>query len=499
MTRRLVASYVGVALVVLLLLEIPLGYLYGLSEHRRVETELEHSAEVLAAFVDETVREDAHPAGGPGHGDRLRLLAVETAGQVGGRVDIVDRTGVLLASSDPAAAAGTALGDLPEIRTALRSDRHVGIRTGDVDGVESLSVAVPVQPAAIRGAVRLTVPVAPVRNGIIVVWSWLAAAGAGVLVIVTLLAFALARWIVRPVRALEGATRQLADGTLTAPPVRHAGPPELHRLTVTFHQAAGRVQRLLDAQRSFAGHASHQLKTPLAALRLRLENLEDEVPPAARSGFTAALAETDRLAQMVDTLLALARSEQVPAKPQPIDCDRVVADRVSLWEPLMRQRGVKLRVTGGPVGTVRAVDGAVDQMLENLLANALCVAPSGSTITVDRSVAPPPLDSGDGEQLTVPQGVEQLTVLRVVDEGPGLTDEQRSRAFDPFWRAAGAPKGGTGLGLTLVRRLAEASGGRVELRPGPGGLGLDAVITLQRPKVDSPAADVGSLAPLSSR
>jgi signal transduction histidine kinase len=96
------------------------------------------------------------------------------------------------------------------------------------------------------------------------------------------------------------------------------------------------------------------------------------------------------------------------------------------------------------------------QVLENLLANAIAVAPSGSTVSV----------RGDADE------------LHVLDEGPGMTAEQRRRAFDRFWRAGSGGRG-SGLGLAIVKRLVEIDGGRIELRDAPGG-GLDAVIRLRR-------------------
>ena len=132
--------------------------------------------------------------------------------------------------------------------------------------------------------------------------------------------------------------------------------------------------------------------------------------------------------------------------------------RVEAWEPLADERGVHLAVDGRAT-LVRAGDGRVEQILDNLLSNALDAAPHGSTIRVA---------AADGE-------------LHVVDEGPGLTAEERARAFDRFWRASTGP--GSGLGLAIARRLVEADEGEIELRDAPGG-GVDAVV---RYRVGSPS------------
>jgi signal transduction histidine kinase len=122
-----------------------------------------------------------------------------------------------------------------------------------------------------------------------------------------------------------------------------------------------------------------------------------------------------------------------------------------------------------------AVPGALEQILDNLLSNALRVAPYDSTVTIEVRCSSAPQRRFHHRR--------PAAELHVVDEGPGMTEEQRRRAFDRFWRAPDAPRGGTGLGLSLVQRLAHASGGEVLLRPAPQG-GLDAVVQL--PPVERP-------------
>jgi signal transduction histidine kinase len=262
------------------------------------------------------------------------------------------------------------------------------------------------------------------------------------------------------VRELERATRRLAEGSTTPAPTT-SGPPELRRLATTFTSTAVRLQDLIAAQQSFVGHASHQLKTPLTALRLRLENLEPAVTGGGGANLRAALLEADRLATLVDTLLAMTRSEHCPQPVESVPISAAVRARTAVWAPVAEDRGVTLTVSGPDRVTAQLVPGALEQILDNLIANALDVAPAASAVTVTWQVDGPTVN------------------LHVIDAGPGLTDDHRGQALQPFWRAPGSRKGGTGLGLALVDKLAEAGGGHVRLdaaRP----TGIDAVVALAR-------------------
>jgi signal transduction histidine kinase len=220
----------------------------------------------------------------------------------------------------------------------------------------------------------------------------------------------------------------------------------------------GRLDVLLRSQQEFVADASHQLRTPLTALQLRLENLEHDVAPPGEAQLEGALAEVARLGRLVDGLLALARADAAEARPVHVDLHAIAVSRLASWAAHAEAHDVHLdeRVPLGSQGV--ATPGSLDQVLDNLLSNALVVSPRGGTIRVEATPAHP------------------FVELHVVDEGPGMTDEQRSRAFDRFWRE-GSDRG-TGLGLAIAQRLVSADGGALELRDAPGG-GLDAVILLR--------------------
>ncbi|MER6155533.1 ATP-binding protein [Streptomyces sp. NPDC001868] len=502
MTRRLLLSYLSLAALVLLGLEIPLGFVYSRAERERIVNSANDEAESVAAYTALSLAASRQ--------DELLERARHCAARIGGKVVIVDADGKLLASSHSLSDdEEQTLSSLPEISAALRGRATTDVRTTTTGGVHYLSVAAPVghatadtgtdsvptttatigttaaaatgtdadSAARTQGAVRITLPTTMVHARVYAVWLLLALVGLAVLTGVAAVAFAFARWTGRPIRQLEEATHRLAEGGAATSVVVTSGPPEVRSLAAAFNTTAARLEHLLASQRAFAGEASHQLKTPLAALRLRLENLEPDIARRARPSLDAAVTETDRLARMVEGLLAMARLEEAAAIPAQVDLSAICAERHRTWGPLFQREGVSLVLFAGVVGPVSAVPGAVEQILDNLLSNALRASPAHSTVTMElRLLVPARRALRDAR----PSWVD----LHVTDEGPGMTAEQRARAFDRFWRAPGAPKGGTGLGLSLVQRLAHASGGAVALHEAATG-GLDAVVRL--PSAEPPA------------
>jgi signal transduction histidine kinase len=202
----------------------------------------------------------------------------------------------------------------------------------------------------------------------------------------------------------------------------------------------------------------------LTALRLRLENLETEVADGGRAELQAAEAEVDRLTRMVEGLLALARLENTAGAREPVDLDAVVAERVDSWIPYACEQDVAVTRSAGTLGRAWAVPGAVEQIIDNLLENAVRVAPPHTTVTVGSGASPQTADTVE---------------IHVVDGGPGLSATDRIHAFDRFWRSPDSAGSGSGLGLAIVRQLAQASGGDAELRAAPGG-GIDAAVRLNR-------------------
>lgn len=464
MTRRLLLSYLSLMALVLLALEVPFGFVYARSELNRFSHTAELGAVTLASVCEEKLE----------HGlvSDLPRLARKYAQRTGSSVVVADRRGLVLTDTTRATTVGRDLSSEPDIAAALSDRPATGISHDLVPGGRVLFATVPgTSSDTVPCVVRTVYSLDPLAEKIHDTWSVLALVGLGVLAVVALIGFALARWITRPLRALERATRQLADGRLTDPPAADRGPPELRQLATSFTRTASRLQYLLRAQEAFASEASHQLKTPLTSLRLRLENFEPHLAPCAQHSLGAALGEVGRLSRMVQGLLALARLENSAITPEVSDLDAVVADRAAIWTAFAGEQRVDITVAGTRAGPVWAVAGALEQIIDNLLSNALRVSPAGTTITL--TTAPAPADNG-----RTPPMVE----LHVVDQGPGMTETERQRAFDRFWRATDAHHDGTGLGLSMVQRLTQAGGGDVTLEAAPHG-GLDACVRLRPARV----------------
>jgi signal transduction histidine kinase len=453
MTRRLVATYIALAVVVLLALAIPLGVELARTERRALASNVERDAFALASLVEDRV-----PPRGATDIAALRSLSRQYARDTGTRVVVVGSGGLALVDTAATSPRERAFASRPEIRAALRGIVAQGSRPSRTLGQTLLFVAVPIASGGhVRGAVRVSYPTATADARARRAWETLAAIGAVVLLIAVVLGVVLARIVRRPLESLTSAATALGGGDLT---VRSevTGPPETRAVATAFNIMASRLDELVRAQESFAADAAHELRTPLQALRLRLENLEDEVTADGRRDLEAAHSETLRLSRLVTGLLELARAEDAPRPDTAIEVAPIVARRTERWREPAAEAGICLAVSVPPALTARAASDRIEQILDNLLANAFAASPGGGTIDVT----------------AVASGAR--VELRVCDQGPGLSDAEKARAFDRFWRGR-ETGGGSGLGLSIVRRLAERDGGSVELRDAPGG-GLEAVVRL---------------------
>ncbi|AZQ36393.1 HAMP domain-containing histidine kinase [Streptomyces cyaneochromogenes] len=455
MIRQLIRSYVGLVAVAIALFTVPVAF--TLTDQLRDDTadSVEREADTMALLL--------------GNGNvpscaALDEMAKAYAGETPGEVQVTERC------------ATTELSE-PEQDAALTKALRDGGTTTDWGSPfiwgPKLVITVPAKQSKVDldgtnrgpvvGAVRIEYSTSGLTTRLWTIWGFRAALAVAVLAVAVVIGAAAARRITRPLRQLNDMASKFSDGDLTArSPV--TGPPETQTLARTLNQGAERLDTLVAAQRIFVADASHQLRTPLTALRLSLDNIADGVDDDfVKEDVEQATAEVVRMSRLVSGLLVLARAEAKVTAAEPLSLRDIVRERLDVWRPAADERGVTVALGGSADGRllVLASPGHLDQVLDNVLSNALEVSPDGGTITVE----------------VEPRGDE--VVLSVLDQGPGMSDTEKSRAFDRFWRGKGLTgKSGSGLGLAVVKQLVTDDGGSVTLQDAPGG-GLKVRISLR--------------------
>lgn len=465
MTRRLIVSYLVVTVAVLVLLEVPFAVFYAQRERERFTAAVERDASVIATIYEDALEQGFTPDPQPA----LRYTA-----RTGARVVVVDTSGVSLVDTEQPTPRD--FSTRPEIAIALTGARSAGTRPSETLGTDILYVAIPVASSGIvHGAVRVTLDTSDVDANIHRFWLGLGIMGLVVLAAMSLVGWLIARSVALPVRRLIDTARRfgrgdLTSGSRTAGDDGAQGPPEVRELSDTMATMAQRLAAMIDEQRAFVADASHQLRTPLTGLRLRLENLQARLSGADVAEIEAAIDELARLSALVADLLQLARADRHDRAPTPHDLARLATERVDTWSALADGKGIELALAcSRPSVIVLAAPGAIEQIIDNVLDNAIDIAPAGSTVSV-----------------AVRAGAAGAELV-ITDQGPGLSDEDKERATRRFWRAD-STRAGSGLGLAIASSLAAASGGSLALRDAPSGHGLEVVVGFPPAPADALAA-----------
>lgn len=455
MTRRTLAAFLGLTLALLIGVVVPLGVMSANHERQAFTDRTVSAASAVASAAEEQLadRERGSPV--------LGTLSYRPA-LIGNDEFAVYGTDGRVVIPGPAQLRVTPA----QVAAALAGQT---VQTWQEDPQDGLLVLRPAYSGSrIVGATAVQRATEPLNEQIAGLWFGLALTGLAAILLATTLSIALARWVGRPLRRLEATADSFGAGELTVRAPTLQGPPETRHLAATFNDMAGRLEALIGSHRTLVADISHQLRTPLAALRLRLELLHDDVDSPAAGELDGALGEIARLSRLVDGLLAVARAENTQPAPVPVDLAQLVSDRVAIWSPLAQERQIRLLTSSGHA-SVAATPGHLEQVLDNLLANALDVTPAEGQITV-----------------SVRRHHDRVR-LEVVDSGPGMTPAQRDQAFRRFWtQPADSPSGesrprdgssSSGLGLAIVHRLITVDGGTIQLTNIPG-LGLAVQIDL---------------------
>jgi signal transduction histidine kinase len=442
MTSRILAALLTLTLGLLLGALLPLGFAMANQHEQDYRSGTLTIAHTLAAAAEERIADHEHSTMLPRTLDALRN---EDDGGRDMTVAVVDDDGHVVE--------GQSGGLYTPARAAPALAGHARVtRDGD-----RLLAVVPVNghTEKVAGAVLLSRPLAPLNERVMRLWTRLATVALLAVAAAVVLAVALARWAGRPLRGLETAAEALGAGELGARAEPPRQPAEIRRVAERFNVMAARLENLIYDHRAMLADVSHQLRTPLAALRLRMELLTGETTADAGE-FDGALGEVARLTRLVDGLLAVARAENVTEPPEEVTVTRLLAERAEAWQPVAAERDVLLSHESNGQVTAMTVPGHLEQVIDNLIDNALTAAPSGGHVRLAAR------RSGHRTHVTV------------ADDGPGMNAEAMAEAFRRF-RTGG--RAGTGLGLAIVHRLVTADGGTVELSGTRGG-GLTVTLDL---------------------
>jgi signal transduction histidine kinase len=449
---RLVLAFTYVLVLVLVALLVPLALNLSNRVDAEIKSEAHSQTELLAAGAAGKLNDER----------QLRHLMESSAQTLGGRVIVVDNRGLVLADSEGPATVGDDYSNRPEIRTALSGRDVQGERHSEDLDEDILFTAEPIpRGTQTVGAVRVTESVDAVndeqRNDVIA----LIGVGIVALLLGLVVGWLLAGSLAKPLRGLAAAAGRVAGGDLDAR-ANVEGSAEQQEVATAFNDMTDRVGTTLRGQREFVANASHQLRTPLTGLRLRLEAaaLKSRDPEVERE-LTAAEHETERLARLLSELLTLAGGGERPAA-RPLEVASEIDAACRRWEGPAEQSDHELRVEPGPPSVVAASAEDLAAILDNLTENALNYSPPGTAVTLTWA--------SDGERVRI----------AVLDEGPGLDTDESERVFQRFYRGSASRGGaaGTGLGLAVVESLAARWGGEVTLANRPEG-GARAEVTLE--------------------
>ena len=286
-------------------------------------------------------------------------------------------------------------------------------------------------------------------------WWQLVAAG----VIAAAVALFAARWLARgmtqPLRDMAKAAQEMERGEYGHRVVTSSR-DEVGQLAVAFNRMSGELENVEQLRRDLVANVSHELKTPISALRAHLENMIDGVEPADPETLQVMLAQSERLGRLVDQLLELSRLESgdLPLRREPLRLRPLVAGVLSEIEVTRGRDGVELdHDVPGDLPPVLADPERIHQVLFNLLDNAVRFTSAGGRVTVSAVSR------------------ESVVEIAVRDTGPGIPSEHLPRLFERFYRvdtARARDDGGTGIGLAIARSVVEAHGGRIWAESPPG-------------------------------
>jgi len=359
------------------------------------------------------------------------------------------RTGTLLAATRDVGSlpSGAALAELRYRRPTLFL-----AASQDLSGRRYAARPVTAADGTVQAVVEVSRDLGDTRAFLGVLRLVLVGSGAVALMLALVASLFLARRVTRPLHQAEVAARAIAAGDFGRR-VAVTSEDEIGRLTTGINHMAADLSRLEAARREFIAKVSHDLRTPLTAIKGFIVNLQDSAPPESQPSLVTMDEQADRLIRLVDDLLAASRLQrgELRLSRSTVDLAAVARSAAALMARKAQQSAVSLALDLPADISQQPVTGDADrlqQVIVNLLDNAVKAAPPGSAVHLALTAAPAEL------------------LLTVADSGPGLTPESQARAFEPYFRG---PGGGSGLGLTIARDIITAHGGRIWVQNQPTG------------------------------
>jgi signal transduction histidine kinase len=419
-----------VLLLALIAFAVPLGFSLRDRVDEEVKLQAQNQADIVAATAAALIA--------PARPVELEALVRSASRSSRGRVIVVGRSGLLIADSSGAAQLGTSFAKRPEIAAALSGRRLQQTRRSQTLGEDLLATARPVlRGRRTVGAVRVTQSIAAVHRAVRRSIGGLALIAAVVLLLGLIAGALIARKLGGPLRRLEATARRIAHGDVDRrAPVE--GTTEQRSLARSFNEMTDQLSRALTSQREFVADASHQLRTPMTGLRLRVEEArtalseEGDVESACEE-LDGSLVEVDRLSHIVDELLLLSRAGAPDAPAGNVDLGEAAAGAVARWSTAAERSGIELDTRSDHPAVVRCARPDIDRALDSLIENAIQYSPGGAAVQVHA----------------------HGRVIEVVDGGPGLAPDEIDAVFERFHRGRASRGGpaGTGLGLPIAREL----------------------------------------------
>lgn len=452
---RLAAAFVAVAVAAVTVLGV-LSVLAARGEVSGLVSEIHAGDARSAAAAAARAYQDA---GGWDGADLAAAVAVAARGQA--TLALADADGTLIAAPADEAAEMMASMHGVDIVDVLRDDPLTAAVIVDGQQVGTVALRFPTS--------HLPVPERQARDAIA---GTVVAGGALAVAVAVVVAVFVARRVANPVAALTAAATAMGSGRRDVRVDRADAPGELGLLSAAFDRMAAAVEHEDRLRRQLVADVAHEVRTPLTVLRGTTEGLVDGVLPPDQRTLESLHEEVLRLTRLVADLetLAAADAANLQLHRGPVDLAGVASTVLETVAPLASERRISLTQTGRPALAL-ADDRRIHQVVTNLLVNAIRYTPADGSITVETGALP------DGQ-----------VFLRVLDSGPGLSDDDLERVFDRFYRgSAAAGTEGSGVGLAIAADLTRAHGGRLtaengrgggacftlELPPGPHGAGQD--------------------------